>query len=189
MITFGGLTMGLWLVFLAYWLAAAMYAKRSTGGAWWKATILRAAIVIGLLVLLRISFRGHVWPHAHAATHVSPIAASAGVVLCALGIALAIWARTHLGRNWGMPMSLREGHELVTTGPYALVRHPIYTGILLAFIGTALVEWFSWIAWLAAFAAYFVYAAKVEERSMIEQFPNEYPAYIKRTKMLVPFLF
>ena len=87
-----------------------------------------------------------------------------------------------------MPMSLREGHELVTTGPYAYVRHPIYTGILLAFMGSTLVQWFPGILLLVAFFAYFVYAAKVEERSMMRQFPNEYAAYIKRTKMLVPFL-
>jgi protein-S-isoprenylcysteine O-methyltransferase Ste14 len=88
-----------------------------------------------------------------------------------------------------MPMSLREGHELVTTGPYAFVRHPIYSGILLAVVGTTLVKGFPSIVLLAAFFAYFVYAANVEERNMMRQFPNEYPAYVNRTKMLIPFLF
>ncbi|MGB8964770.1 MAG: isoprenylcysteine carboxylmethyltransferase family protein [Candidatus Cybelea sp.] len=138
--------------------------------------------------MLRESLREHVWRHVpHAVTNVSPIAASVGVALCALGIGVAIWARTVLGRNWGMPMSLREGHELVTTGPYAFVRHPIYTGILLAVAGTTLVEWFPWMVLLVGF--YFVYAAKVEERSMTRQFPGEYPDYKNRTKMLIPLLF
>ncbi len=88
-----------------------------------------------------------------------------------------------------MPMSLREGHELVTTGPYAFVRHPIYTGILLAVIGTTLVRGIPWIVLSAAIFAYFIYAATIEERSMIGQFPKEYPAYVNRTKMLIPFLF
>jgi protein-S-isoprenylcysteine O-methyltransferase Ste14 len=183
--------MGLWLIFLAYWLVAAMRVKRSAGGTWGRGAILRAAIAVGILLLLRELLRSNVWRHVpDAVTHVSPIVASVGVAVCALGIGIAIWARTHLGRNWGMPMSLREGHELVTTGPYAFVRHPIYTGILLAIVGTTLVQgWFPRIVLLAAVFAYFVYAAKVEERSMIRQFPTEYPDYTKRTKMLIPFLF
>lgn len=181
--------MGLWLVFFLYWLVAAMRGKRSAGGAWWKGALFRIALVFGFIVLLRVLFRQHLGSHApHAVTNVNVIAASVGIAVCAFGIAIAIWARTHLGQNWGMPMSLREGHELVTTGPYAYVRHPIYTGILLAFVGSALVQWFPQVFLLLAFFAYFVYAAKVEERSMIGQFPNEYPAYMKRTKMLVPFL-
>ncbi len=146
-------------------------------------------LAFGIVLLLRMSFRGTASTHApHAVTNVGIIMGSAGVAVCALGIAIAIWARTYIGRNWGMPMSLRAGHELVTTGPYAYVRHPIYTGILLAFTGSTLVNWFPRILLLGIFLAYFVYAAKSEERSMLKQFPNEYPAYVTRTKMLVPFL-
>jgi protein-S-isoprenylcysteine O-methyltransferase Ste14 len=182
--------MGLWLTFLGYWFVAALRVKRSVSGTWWRGAIFRAVIAVSTLLLLRESLREHVWRHVpYAVTNVSPIAASAGVALCALGIGVAIWARTQLGRNWGMPMSLREGHELVTTGPYAFVRHPIYAGILLAVVGTTLVEWFPWMVLLAAFFAYFVYAAKVEERSMARQFPSEYPDYKNRTKMLIPLLF
>jgi len=186
-ITFGAVITGLWFIFLAYWFVAAIRAKRSIRTTWSRGTILRAAIAVGILLLLLGLRRLQVWRHAHTVTIVSPIIASVGVAVCALGIALAIWARTHLGRNWGMPMSLREGHELVTTGPYAFVRHPIYTGILLALIGTALVEPSRWIVVLGAFG-YFVFAAIVEERTMTTQFPLEYPGYLKRTKMLFPFL-
>ncbi len=190
MINFGSLITGLWVIFVAYWFVAAASAKRSAAGTWWKGAIFRAAIVAGIFLLVREWFREHGGGHVpHAVTTVGPIAASAGVVICALGIGFAIWARTHLGRNWGMPMSLREGHELVTTGPYAFVRHPIYTGILLAAAGTMLVKGFPWLVLLAAFLAYFVYAAKVEERSMLRQFPNDYPSYMDRTKMLIPLLF
>ncbi len=189
MITFAQATTGLWLILIIYWLVAAMLAKRNAGGTWWKGAIFCTALAFGIILLLRMSFRGQVGTHApHAVTSVGIVTGSVGVGICALGIAIAIWARTHLGRNWGMPMSLRVRHELVTTGPYAYVRHPIYTGILLAFTGSTLVNWFPRILLLGVFLAYFAYAAKAEERSMIKQFPKEYPAYVKRTKMLVPFL-
>jgi protein-S-isoprenylcysteine O-methyltransferase Ste14 len=79
--------------------------------------------------------------------------------------------------------------DLITRGPYGLVRHPIYAGILLMMIGTAIGLIFAW--WLVAAAAgvYFVYSARSEERYMCERFPDAYPAYRARTKMLVPFLF
>lgn len=88
-----------------------------------------------------------------------------------------------------MPMSVREGSELVTTGPYAFVRHPIYTGILFAVLGTAIVRWNLWSAVVFPIVfLYFVYAARSEERSLTGRFSTEYPDYMKRTKMLVPFL-
>jgi protein-S-isoprenylcysteine O-methyltransferase Ste14 len=187
---FDSAILGLWLVFLGYWLFAATRVKRRAGGAPWRGAVLRAALAVGILVLIRELFRLRVWHIVPlAATHISPITASAGVAICGLGVAIAIWARVYLGRNWGMPMSLREGHELVTTGPYAFVRHPIYTGILLALIGSTLVHWFPRIVLLPVIFAYFIFAARMEERSMQDQFPNDYPAYLKRTKMLIPLLF
>jgi protein-S-isoprenylcysteine O-methyltransferase Ste14 len=186
---FDALILGLWLTFLGYWFFAAMRVKRRAAGAPWRGAVLRAAAAIGILVLIRELFRLHVWRNVPLAlTHVDPIMASAGVAICGLGVGLAIWARVYLGRNWGMPMSLREGHELVTTGPYAFVRHPIYTGILLALAGTTLVHWYPRVVLLPVLFAYFIYAARVEERSMRENFPNEYPAYVKRTKMVIPFV-
>ena len=103
------------------------------------------------------------------------------------GVAFAIWARVTRGRNWGMPMTLHDDPELVTAGPYRFVRHPIYTGLAAMFIGTALV--FP----LGAFAgvimiAYMIFSARREERDMETRFPDAYPAYKQRSKMLVPFL-
>jgi protein-S-isoprenylcysteine O-methyltransferase Ste14 len=66
----------------------------------------------------------------------SLILAAIGALVFACGIALAVWARLHLGRNWGMPMTQRAEPELVTSGPYRFVRHPIYTGLLTALLGT-----------------------------------------------------
>lgn len=92
---------------------------------------IRALIVVLVIVLIRFGvFRGH-------GLHADPWRAGLGLVLFALGLGFAIWARMHIGRNWGTPMSQKDGAELVTSGPYHLVRHPIYSGILLAGIGTA----------------------------------------------------
>ncbi len=117
-----------------------------------------------------------------------PGIAIAGIIMCASGMTFAVWARRTLGRNWGMPMSLQEEHELVTNGPYAWVRHPIYTGILLALFGSSLVEGTFCFLIFLIFAIYFVYSAKTEEKLMTEQFPSVYPAYVARTKMLIPLV-
>jgi protein-S-isoprenylcysteine O-methyltransferase Ste14 len=94
----------------------------------------------------------------------------------------------HIGRNWGTPMTQKNEPELVTSGPYRLVRHPIYSGIILAGIGTALgLSWF-WLIAVVLAGVYFIYSATVEERYLTEQFPDEYPAYKRSTKMLVPYL-
>jgi protein-S-isoprenylcysteine O-methyltransferase Ste14 len=82
-------------------------------------------------------------------------------------------------------MSRRVDPELVTTGPYRMIRHPIYSGVILAMIGTALAAGVSWLL-AAVFGAYFVYSAVNEERYMAERFPDTYPGYKRSTKMLVP---
>ena len=86
-------------------------------------------------------------------------------------------------------MTRKDEPELVTSGPYHLVRHPIYSGILLAGIGTAVALSWLWLAAVVLAGAYFVYAATVEERFMTEQFPDAYPEYKRSSKMLVPFVF
>ena len=99
-----------------------------------------------------------------------------------------MFARVYLGRNWGMPMSRKEHPELVTGGPYAVVRHPIYTGIILAMLGSAIGESLFWALPLMLFAAYFVHCARQEEELMRAQFPDQYPDYMRRTNMIVPFV-
>lgn len=86
-----------------------------------------------------------------------------------------------------MPMSRKENPELVTSGPYAYVRHPIYAGILLAMLGSAIAASVVWVIPLTLFGAYFVYSARREEELMTRQFPAEYSAYMKRSSMLLPW--
>jgi protein-S-isoprenylcysteine O-methyltransferase Ste14 len=118
----------------------------------------------------------------------SPVLGAIGAVVFASGITVALWARVHLGRNWGMPTSQKADAELVTSGPYRAVRHPIYSGLLAGLLGTALVTNLIGLIIVAVLGAYFCYSASVEEKNLTATFPAAYPAYRASTKMLIPFV-
>ena len=171
-----------WAVFWVYWLIAAFSMKRGRI-AWSREARIRVVILVVVIVLIRVgAFRGH-------GVHSDPWRAGVGLALFGLGLLFAIWARVNIGRNWGTPMTQKIEPELVTSGPYHLVRHPIYSGILAAGVGTAIALGWKWLIVVGLAAAYFLYSATVEERYMTEQFPENYPAYRRSTKMLVPFVF
>jgi protein-S-isoprenylcysteine O-methyltransferase Ste14 len=109
--------------------------------------------------------------------------------LTAAGLLIAAWARRHLGTNWSGTVTIKEGHELVTTGPYALVRHPIYTGLILAFAGTGLAigEWRAVLAVVFGVIAFWR-KLSLEERWMREQFGETYREYSRRVPALIPFI-
>jgi protein-S-isoprenylcysteine O-methyltransferase Ste14 len=168
-----------WLGFWIYWLASATTSKESVAGGWrTRLTGVSAVAVFVIAVALR---------DASLSVH-SLILGAIGAVLFACGIALAVWARLHLGRNWGMPMTQRAEPELVTSGPYRFVRHPIYSGLLIAMLGTALVNNLFGLIVVALLVAYFYYCGTVEERNLSATFPKAYPEYRSRTKMIIPFL-
>lgn len=171
-----------WVAFWVYWVVAAFFVKRGRA-AWSRELRARAVIFILVIILIRLgTFRGH-------DLNTNSWRAGLGLVLFAGGLAFAIWARIHIGRNWGTPMSQKNDPELVTSGPYRLVRHPIYTGIVTATIGTAVALTWFWLVPVVLAAAYFTYSAIIEERNLTEQFPNSYPMYKRSTKMIVPFVF
>ena len=110
-----------------------------------------------------------------------------GAALVALGLGFASWARFHLGRNWSGSVTVKAGHELIDTGPYARVRHPIYTGLILALIGSAVAldEWRGVLAVAIAIASLWR-KLNVEERFMLEAFGDRYADYRRRVPALVP---
>ena len=172
-----------WVVFWVSWLAASVGTKatrnrsRSSVGT-------RVVVVLVVLAAARAgAFRGN------AATIDNPWLKGFGLAVFVSGLALAVWARVYLGRNWGTPMSQKVDPELVTTGPYRHVRHPIYSGIILAMIGTTMAVSLYWLTGVVLLGGYFVYSATVEEHTMERLFPGAYPAYKRSTKMLVPFVF
>ena len=113
-----------------------------------------------------------------------------GLAITLAGSLFAAWARITLGTNWSGRVSLKEGHELIMRGPYAIARHPIYTGLITAAAGTALAfgEW-RCIAGVLLIAAGFILKIRQEERLMAETFPDGYPAYCKRVKALIPGIY
>jgi protein-S-isoprenylcysteine O-methyltransferase Ste14 len=171
-----------WAAFLLYWLVAATFAKRGRVS-WSHQLRIRVVIVVLAVLLVRLGvFRDH-------ALNTDPWRAGLGLVLFAVGLGSALWARVHLGRNWGTPMAQKDEPELVTGGPYHLVRHPIYSGILVAGVATAVALSWLWLIAVALAGVYFVYSATVEERYLTEQLPDTYPTYRRSTKMMIPFIF
>jgi protein-S-isoprenylcysteine O-methyltransferase Ste14 len=112
-----------------------------------------------------------------------------GFALTLAGAALAIWARLLLGANWSATVTVKQNHELMQTGPYAIVRHPIYSGFLLAMLGTAIAfgEVRGLIALILAFIAWRV-KSLIEERFMLDQFGEQYAQYKREVKALIPFV-
>ena len=171
-----------WVAFWIYWLAASVGVK-SGQTRWTRFAGIRIGVLLLVLLLLRAkAFKGRV-------TTNDPWLQGIGLAIFLLGLALAIWARVYLGRNWGMPMSQKNDPELVTTGPYHSIRHPIYSGIILAMIGTTIAVSLYWLVAVLLTGAYFVYSAFVEERSLASLFPGSYPKYKQSTKMLIPFIY
>jgi protein-S-isoprenylcysteine O-methyltransferase Ste14 len=168
-----------WIVFWIYWLASAATSKASVGGGW--RTRLTGVSVVAVFVVSDAFRAGGLAVH-------DVIVAAIGAALFAAGLALAVWARLHLGRNWGMPMTRRAEPELVTSGPYRFIRHPIYTGLLIAMLGSVLVNNLLGLIVVAVLVAYFYYCGTVEERNLAAAFPSAYPEYRGRTKMLIPFV-
>jgi protein-S-isoprenylcysteine O-methyltransferase Ste14 len=171
-----------WAAFWLYWLVAAFSIKRGRVP-WLRELGIRAVLVVVAVVLFRVRALRHY------GGSTEPWRTGIGLALLVAGLGFAVWARRHIGHNWGTPMTQKHQPELVTSGPYRLVRHPIYSGILTAGIGTVVSLGWLWLIVVVLAGIYFVYAATVEERFMATRFPDAYPRYVRSTKMLVPFVF
>jgi protein-S-isoprenylcysteine O-methyltransferase Ste14 len=163
-----------WVLFWAYWLIAARGMK-SGRSRWGRYTGARVAIIVAIVFLVRaLGLRSH-------PLESDPVLTAIGLALFALGLALAVWARVYIGRNWGTPMSRKDEPELVTTGPYARIRHPIYTGLILALLGTALATTLYGLIPAAVLAFVFDLKARLEEGWLLERYPS-YGEYRTRTR-------
>ena len=172
----------LWLILIAYLTFSAIGVKQETQGHLSQSVGLTLAIIAAFLLPRLPIF------HFLNFTSVNPVVSNFGVILCAAGMAFLVWARRHLGRNWSQTVSIKKGHELVTSGPYRYVRHPMYTGGLVACIGSAIVGGGPWIFLLIILGGLFLWRVGAEDKLMTQLFPNEYPNYKKRTKALIPFV-
>lgn len=167
-----------WGAFGVYWFVAALGAKEgSRSTRTWPPGLL----VLAAVVVIRILKPGSLAVHSAALQVI-------GATSFLSGLGLAVWARVYLGRNWGMPMTQKEEPELVTSGPYRFVRHPIYSGLLLAIVGTAVAINLYLLIAAGVTGIYFIYSARVEEARLTTSFPAAYPRYRAKTKMLIPFV-
>lgn len=187
MVSYNWIISTCWLILLGYWIISAAQAKKYVARRSRRSIGLRIVIIIAVVAVLESKIFEHLDAQ-HSNASPDSLIGALGIALCVLGIAFAIWARVHIGSNWGMPMAVQEEAELVTSGPYAYVRNPIYSGSLLAMFGTALAVGMWWLIPFAFVCIYFLYSAKQEEKLMMRQFPDTYPDYKKRTKMIIPFV-
>jgi protein-S-isoprenylcysteine O-methyltransferase Ste14 len=191
MTIYGWLIFALWFTLVAYWSLATAAAMRGIGRRWiwWREIAIRLGLFALIVLVLRLAVIGHVASNEGLfAFNSSMLMGFIGFVCSAFGIGLAILARASLGRNWDMPMSDGENPGLITTGPYALVRHPLYGGLLLAILGSAIAQSLLWLLPLIVYGPYFIRGARREERLLIERYPERYSAYMRRTRMLLPFV-
>jgi len=177
----------LWLAWLLYWWVSARGVKAERWQEPLKSQLLhRVPLLLGAILLavprqLPRILRARALP----AGGLLPLL---GAVLVAAGLGFSVWARRHLGRNWSANVVVKEDHALIRTGPYQHLRHPIYSGILLAFLGMAITigEWRGLLA-LALVLVSFARKSWVEEQRMREVFP-EYEQYRRETAAIIPFL-
>jgi len=186
MISPSTVTAALWLVWLAGWwlgaLKSARTVKRQSPGSQLRYSIF---VWIGAALLFFNAVQGGIFSVIlYPAT---PIVAWIGVVLVAVGLSYAVWARLHLGRMWSAVVTLKEEHRIIRTGPYTITRHPIYTGMLLAVLGTVLVrDTLGALIGCAFITIGFVLKLRQEERMLIEHFGDDYRVYREEVPALIP---
>ena len=178
-----------WIIFILDWTISSFFVKKSLtkqGPGWiiWRVVIALFVILFvrldksGALSFFRLSFQSFF-------SFVIP-----GSVLTVLGLFGAIWARIHLGRNWSGYVTYKEDQTLVTTGPYKYVRHPIYTSMILMFIGTILYYGSLFVSiFFIILAIDFILRTRKEEEIMLKLFGEKYAEYMKRTKRLLPLIY
>jgi protein-S-isoprenylcysteine O-methyltransferase Ste14 len=178
---------GCWIIFLVWWLVSARRVKTTAERQSWASSIAHR-IPVGLSYVLLLN-PGLPPPLNLALTPHTDSARVFGTVVCVFGLLVTIWSRHKLGGNWSSEVAFKQGHELIKTGPYRFVRHPIYAGLLLMCLGTAIVvgRIHSWLGLLLLCAGFWI-KLKQEESLLLRHFPNEYPAYQKQVKALVPFV-
>ena len=177
----------LWILLLAYWIFKSFGNKKDARklSFWLHGTWPLSIMAIVLWTFLK---PGGINQALISQTKFSQIL---GILLCAAGVAFAIWARKTLSTNWSAQVVIKENHELITTGPYAIVRHPIYTGFITTLLGTIIAINISILSIIAEVLVvlYLWWKQKKEEKIILAQFLREYPEYKKNVpRALIPYL-
>lgn len=178
----------MWVAYFAYWWARSKDVKATERQEPTLSRFARLALLVCVTLLLALPR----FPLALLNRRFVPPGAWCfwtGAALTVGGLLFSVWARQHLGKNWSQAVTVKQDHELITTGPYRLVRHPIYTGLLLALLGSALArgEWRGLVAFALGLIALWN-KLSLEEKWMREQFGEAYEDYTRRVAALVPYI-
>jgi protein-S-isoprenylcysteine O-methyltransferase Ste14 len=175
-----------WIVLAVYWAVSALRQKPTKKEEHFSERLRHLVPVMIAFLLLSRSDISYGWLGLRFVAESGPLNLF-GLVLAGAGVAFAIWARWHLGRNWSAVVSIREGHDLICTGPYRAVRHPIYTGLLLAIMGTVLIvgEFRALMALAIAVASLYLKARK-EDAWLAREFGETFEVHVRRTGMFLP---
>jgi protein-S-isoprenylcysteine O-methyltransferase len=176
----------LWLAFFILWMVAALRTKRAVE----RVSLSRrlyytTPVVLGYCCMFSSNFEFSWWQHRYLPR--SSAIAIVGILITVVGLGFAIWARVHLGQNWSSAVTIKEQHQLIRSGPYRYVRHPIYTGLIVALMGTAFAN--GKVRGLLAVALVwfgFLLKSKMEEQFMDRIFGAEYADYRRTTGALFP---
>ena len=183
----GHIIIACWCIFYIVWLIAAARTKRTAERQSLASALAhRLPVGIGWWLLLFPNWRGLMAQQVIPRTALSELI---GTAICVLGLLFTLWARRTLAGNWSSNVTFKQDHELIRTGPYGIVRHPIYTGLLAMCFGTAIYigQVRGGVSLLLVTIGFWIKLSQ-EERLLLRHFPDAYPAYQHEVKALVPFL-
>lgn len=179
-----------WLFVIAYWFISAIGTKKvqSQENLFKRLIQYWLPLIIAILLLGPGEWFGHSLIRENFVPHINFIG-NIGLSICVIGAIIACWSRYQLGKNWSLSVQKKENHELIRHGIYRIIRHPIYTGILLLFIGNTIIvgDYRGIIAVIIVFTSFWFKLLK-EEKLLLEIFGNEYLIYKSKTKALIPFI-
>jgi len=174
-----------WIAFAVTWAIAAMFVKRTVerSRSWGRLLI---AVVVALAF-----WAARNPPVLRDLRLWTPTPSTEWLAACVVvvGLAVTLWARAALGGNWSGSVTFKEDHELIQSGPYRYVRHPIYSGLLLMSLGTAILHAWSWQFVFCALLLVALWSKlRAEEQLLTRHFPEAYPQYRQRVRALIPFV-
>ena len=183
---YGYVIVASWLILMAVWVVGAFFAKPDVSSSPRIVRWLWQLPLLGLLIYVLRNPYDDVTFFERAFFNFGPVVDWVGAFVTVVGVVFAIWARYRLGRNWGS--NTKEDPVLVTSGPYAYIRHPLYAGAMLGLFGSALTGSMIGVAMFIGSIIFCLNRIHKEERVMFRLFPKQYPAYQERTKRLIPLV-
>ena len=179
-----------WLIVGLYWLISGLITKKAESQENFLKRFIQywLPLIIAFFLLGPGDWFGTSWLREKFIEHTN-LAGIIGLVLCIAGAVVACWSRYLIGRNWSLSIQKKDEHQLIQNGIYKIIRHPIYTGLLLLFIGNGIIvgDYRAIIAVIIVFTSFW-FKLKKEEKLLIETFGNKYLSYMMNTKALIPFV-